>query len=287
MFMQEIRVDARDGHALSARTYQPVEAPRRAMLIAGAMGVPQRFYEGFATWLADQGVAVITFDWRGVGASAPPSLRGFKASITDWATQDLPAMVDELRQRWPGLPATYLGHSLGGQLFGWLDNASVFDRVLTVAAGNGYWRLNAKAVRSRAPLLWWVLAPIGIALAGYFPGKRLKVIDDVPAAAMWQWRKWCLHPDYLACEGPEMVARYASVSTPIRAIVMDDDELLSPAGVRDLYRLYSTAPVTFESPAPAAFGLKRIGHFGFFKSSGTPSKGMTDLWAHALPWIDA
>lgn len=257
------------------------------MLIAGAMGVPQRFYEGFAHWLTEQGVAVLTFDWRGVGDSAPSSLRGFRASITDWASQDLPSLVDAMAQRWPGLPATYLGHSLGGQLFGWLDNASVFDRMVTVAAGNGYWRLNAKAVRSRAPFLWWLLAPVGIALVGYFPGRRLGVMDDLPAAAMWQWRRWCLHPDYLAAEGPDMVARYARVTTPIRAIVLDDDELLSPAGVRDLYRLYSKAPVTFESPKPASFGLKRIGHLGFFKSNGIPSTEMTALWAHALPWIDA
>ena len=105
-----------DGHELAARAYVPAGEVRRAVLIGAAMGVPQRFYQAFATWLATQGVAVLTFDWRGTGESAPRSLRGFKASITDWATQDLPAAADALCARWPDAPRTFLGHSLGGMI---------------------------------------------------------------------------------------------------------------------------------------------------------------------------
>jgi predicted alpha/beta hydrolase len=282
MPLQDIRVDTPDGHALSARVYLPVQAPRRVVLLAGAMGVPQRFYEPFAQWLSEQGLAVLTFDWRGTGASAPRRMRGFKASITDWAMQDLPALIDELNKRWPDVPATYLGHSLGGQVFGWLDQAHRFDRVLTVASGNGYWRFNAPGTRFRAPFLWWLLAPVGIGLMGYFPGKRLGVVGDLPAGAMWQWRRWCLHPDYLGMEGAALRQRYAAIKVPITAVVMVDDELLSPHGIRDLYRLYSGAQVRFESIEPHRVGLKRVGHFGLFK----PNSAST-LWPLALQWIEA
>lgn len=246
------------------------------------MGVPQRFYQPFATWLAEQGVAVMTFDWRGTGESAPRQLRGFQASITDWATRDLPAVAEAFCARWPDVPRTYLGHSLGGQLFGWLDEPHRFERVLTVASGNGYWRLNAPAVRRRAPVLWWVLAPLGIALAGYFPGKRLGAVGDLPAAAMWQWRRWCLHPEYLGAEGAELKARYASVRVPITAVVLEDDELMSPEGIRHLYRLYAQAPVRFEHLHPAREGWPRVGHFGLFK----PQSAST-LWPRALQWIES
>lgn len=280
--MQDIVVAARDGHELAARVYLPVGQPRRVVLIAAAMGVPQRFYEAFARWLTDQGLAVLTFDWRGVGQSRPGSLRGFKASITDWATQDLPAVVDELCRRWPQLPATYLGHSLGGQVYGWLAPTQRFERVLTVASGNGYWRYNAPQVRSGAPVLWWVIAPLATTVMGYFPGARLGVLSDVPADAMWQWRRWCLHPDYLGAEGPALRQRYAQVTTPITAVVMTDDELLSPPGIRDLYRLYSGAPVQFETIEPKLLGLKRVGHFGLFKTTSAST-----LWPKALGWIEA
>lgn len=271
-----------DGRQLTARIYTPEVPVRRAVLIAPAMGVPQRFYEAFATWLTTQGVAAMSFDWRGTGESAPKRLRGYQASITDWATKDLPAVVDAFCAHWPDVPRTYLGHSLGGQLFGWLDKPERFERALTVASGNGYWKLNAGAVKLQAPFLWWILAPVAITLAGYFPGKRLGAVGDLPAAAMWQWRKWCLHPDYLGAEGPALRAQYAQVRVPITAVVLDDDELLSPAGIRKLYRLYEQAPVRFEHLHPHQVGMKRIGHFGLFKATAEQS-----LWPSALTWLGA
>jgi predicted alpha/beta hydrolase len=282
MTFHAVTVTAADGHVLAARVYLPQTAPRRAVLLTTAMGVPQRFYEAFATWLASQGVAVMSFDWRGMGDSAPPRLRGYRASITDWATQDLPAVADAFCARWPDVPRTYLGHSLGGQLFGWMPDPQRFERVLTVAAGNGYWRLNAPALRKKAHFLWWVLVPLSIAVAGYFPGKRLGAVGDLPAGAMWQWRRWCLHPDYLGAEGHGVRAVYAQVRTPITAVVMEDDELLSPEGTRNLYRLYAQAPVRFEHLHPRREGWPRVGHLGFFKSSSA-----SILWPRALQWIEA
>jgi hypothetical protein len=37
-----------------------------------------------------------------------------------------------------------------------------------VASGTGYWRLNAPAIRWRAPLLWLGIAPLATRVAGYF-----------------------------------------------------------------------------------------------------------------------
>jgi predicted alpha/beta hydrolase len=279
--MQTLQVNAPDGQALAARLYVPEGPPHRLVLIAAAMGVPQRFYEPFAQWLSEQGVAVMTFDWRGIGDSRPRHLRGFKASITDWATLDLPAVADALLARWPGVPATFIGHSLGGQLFGMLDGTHRFERVLTVAAGNGYWPLNAKATRWQAPLLWWFLAPVSVALAGYFPGKRLGVVGDLPAAAMMQWRRWCLHPDYVGAEGAQVRARYAAVTTPMTVLLMPDDELLSPQGIRRLYQLYSGAAVNIVQVDARAWGRQHLGHFGLFKRHAS-----SPLWAAMLAWIE-
>lgn len=278
--VQTLNLTTPDGQVLSARVYEPEGPPHRVVLLASAMGVYQRFYAPFAQWLTRQGVAVLTFDWRGMGDSAPARLRGFKASIEDWALLDLPAAVAAMRQRWPDVPATYVGHSLGGQVFGWPGIESAFERVLTVAAGSGYWRLNAAQVRWRSPVLWWVLAPVAIALTGYFPGNSIKVVGDLPAGAMWQWRRWCLHPDYLGAEGPQVLSRYAQVTTPITAVVMDDDELVSPAGVHDLYRLYAAAPVQFVTPRRQDHGMRRIGHFGLFHP-----KAEASLWPQTYQWL--
>lgn len=282
MMEEAFELQTRDGHSLAARAYQPGGLVRRAVLLSPAMGVPQAFYRPFATWLAEQGVAVLTFDFRGMGESAPASLRGYRANITDWATQDQPAVLAELLRRWPGVPLTYLGHSLGGQIFGWLDGQGHFERVVTVASGNGYWRFNAPQLRFSVHLLWWVVAPVALLLFGHFPGERLGMLGNLPSGAMWQWRRWCLHPDYVGSEGAALRARYAQVRTPITAAVIEDDELIRPEGIRRLYRLYPNAPTRFESLQAQAHGLKRLGHFGLFKTQSASA-----LWPLALQWIDA
>lgn len=279
---EALNLQTLDGHTLVARAYQPTGEVRRAVLLSPAMGVPQAFYRPFATWLAEQGVAVLTFDFRGMGESAPASLRGYEASITDWATHDQPAALAELLRRWPGVPRTYLGHSLGGQIFGWLDGHGHFERMVTVASGNGYWRYGTSQVRYSALLLWWLIAPLALMVYGYFPGDRLGLLGTFPRQVMWQWRRWCLHPDYVGAEGADLRARYAQVRTPITAVVLEDDELVSPEGIRSLYRLYPNAPTRFETIHPQALGLKRLGHSGLFKP-----KAASTLWPMALQWIDA
>lgn len=50
------------------------------LIVAGATGVPQRFYQRFATFCAAQGIEVWTLDYRGIGLSKPADLRGSSIS---------------------------------------------------------------------------------------------------------------------------------------------------------------------------------------------------------------
>ena len=91
-----------DGHSLAARCFKPHgEAAKRAVIIACALGVPQSFYARYATWLTQQGCVAYTFDWRGMGESAPDNLRHYRAKLIDWALQDAPAMMELVAQRHP------------------------------------------------------------------------------------------------------------------------------------------------------------------------------------------
>lgn len=276
-----IDITTQDGHRLVGHCYASRGPAKRALLLANAMGVPQRFYAKFAQWLSEQGMMVLTFDFRGQGESAPRSLKGFAADLDTWARYDLQAAVDWLQQHHPDLPKTFMGHSLGGQLFGMIRGHEAFDRMVTVASGSGYWRYNAAPLRYFVWLLWFVIAPVSMRVAGYFPGKRLRTVGDLPTGVMRQWRRWCLHPDYLGAEGDTTRHTYAQVRTPITAVILEDDELIVPKGIRALYRLYANAPVRFEQLKPAALGLKRIGHFGYFHSHSAQT-----LWPRALRWID-
>jgi predicted alpha/beta hydrolase len=52
-----------------------------------------------------RGYLAATFDYRGIGESAPATLRGFQVDIRDWATQDCPAVVEFIKARTPGVPS--------------------------------------------------------------------------------------------------------------------------------------------------------------------------------------
>src|SRR5215470_16416308 len=115
-----------DGFDLAAQTYGDAGACRAGVLLVGAMGVDQQYYGAFASWLAEQGFFVVTFDYRGMGDSRPlryrESLRGFEADVSTWAARDVPAAVEFIAARIDGKPLLWLGHSLGGQILGLVPN---------------------------------------------------------------------------------------------------------------------------------------------------------------------
>src|SRR6185503_6816847 len=96
-----ISIEAADGFRLAADLFAPNDA-RAAVLIAPAMGVAREFYRPFAGFLAENGLASLVLDYRGIGGSAPKSLRGFKASLHEWAELDLEAALETIRARFAG-----------------------------------------------------------------------------------------------------------------------------------------------------------------------------------------
>jgi predicted alpha/beta hydrolase len=136
-----INFAARDGYRLAATEFVPDGPPSAAIMINSATAVPRRIYRGFATYLAERGFAVLTYDYRGVAGSRPESLVGFPARMRDWAALDVTAALEHARARWPDLPLAAVGHLFGGQAIGLLPNNDMISRTLMIAAQAGYWRL--------------------------------------------------------------------------------------------------------------------------------------------------
>lgn len=264
--MERVTLKAVDGAQIAARIYEPEGPLEGNVVIGGAMGVRQDFYAPFAGWLARQGWRVTTFDYRGSGDSAPPSLRGFRADLFDW-TRDYEAAIEHAHAALPGAPLYLLGHSLGAQLPGLLANQDKVSGLLSVAAGSGYWRENAPQLKRMVLYFWFVLVPVATRLFGYFPGRRLRKVGDLPAGVILQWRRWCLHPRYsVGAEGESARQAYARARFPVLALSVSDDELMTLEGTRSLVSLYENAPHRIERVAPGDHGGRRIGHFGPFRS---------------------
>lgn len=283
---------ARDGFELAATRFDPdpnaSEQARGVVLIVPATGVAQRLYRGFASFLAGEGFCVLTWDWRGTGGSRPASLRGFRATMMDWATVDFGGVLDWARGNADGQPLFAVGHSFGGQALGLLAGAELrreagsdaeapwrgFAGAVTVAAQSGYWRHWPRPQRYWYAFVWHVIVPLFTALYGYFPSPLFRFGEELPAGVARQWARWCRSPEYLGDWSGH--ARFAA---PMLALSFADDGYAPPVAVAALHGHYTAADLTTRHVRPGDLGVARIGHFGFFKP------GLPALWREVSAWL--
>ncbi|WP_296049453.1 alpha/beta hydrolase, partial [uncultured Alteromonas sp.] len=99
-----VTIECTDDVCLSGLLYKPLAAPLATVMIAPATGIKQGFYTRFATFLAEQGIAVLTFDNRGIGDS-PKTRRVMRETrLQDWGQKDMPAALAFLQQQFPARP---------------------------------------------------------------------------------------------------------------------------------------------------------------------------------------
>ena len=256
-----LRLRAADGAELGATWFAAQGVQRGIVVLSPAAGVPQRFYRRFAFWLAQRGHAVLGFDFRGIGASAPRSLRGFEATFDHWVLDLDAALAHALSRRAGGL-VVCIGHSVGGTLLFMAENAARLDALVAVAPQTAYWRDFAHPQRWPMALLWHGLMPALVAVAGYFPARALGLGEDLPRGVAMQWalRPWRpLFGDAASAE------RRARVLPTTHLLAAGDDVFATPAAVDRLLALLPELRVRRHVIEPRAHGLARIGHFGLFR----------------------
>lgn len=275
MTQQAFAFRAADGTPLAGALFEPTGQPRGAVLIAGALGVNQHFYAAFATWLAARSHLVMTFDLRGMGASRQPqhahSLRGLDIDMLGWARLDFAAAVQHLAALNGGAKIAVIGHSLGMHHAAMTDAATqaCISQVVSVAAGAGYWRDWVPHARRSAPLMLHLAGPLLTPLFGYFPGKRLGMVDDLPAPVMRQWSRWCKHPDFAwGLEPDKVMPSLQTAHFAITAFSFTDDDAISLACTQKLLAVLPNAQYQLRVVSPSDVGLAKIGHVGAFRGGG-------------------
>lgn len=266
-------VQTQDGYKVKVTSFSTSSESRPVVVIAPAMGASQGFYHPLGMWLAEKGWRVICFDYRGLEKEARVHAR-MQHSIRTWAEQDANAVLNFAHELAQGNELVWFGHSLGCQLPGAMPDRHKISRIAGAATGTGYWLRGDLSLLPKAMLLWFFLVPVLTPLFGYFPGKRMNVVTDLPKNVIWQWRRWCLNRDYVAgAEGQAVKEQYDQMKIPLDILTFTDDELMSRKNSEDLYRLYPNSVGVHHRTSPAKLGLKKIGHFGFFKR-----KHQVDLW---------
>jgi len=280
---EHVTLTASDGRTLAA-LYLEAGAPRGALAVNGATGFPREFYLKFASYCAERGYHSLVYDYRGMGASATAPLAEEPARMSDWGLLDMPAALEWLKTRAPGLPLFTLGHSVGGQLIGCMPNQAVARAHVMVATSIGYWRGQRVPFRYLALLFWKLYGPLELAARGYVPRGTLWRGDALPAGVFLEWRKWCLRPQHFAPDlvGDPVSGPFAAVRAPVLSLSFSDDPIATPWAVGELLALYPNAAIERRLTTPSQARVRRIGHHGFFAE-----RHRETLWRPALDWIDA
>lgn len=268
-------IPARDGYPLAATV---LGSGPDAVVLNSATAVPRGYYRAYAEALAAEGYTVVTYDYRGIGESRPPRLRGFPGTTSDWALLDMAAVVDFAVNSFDPRHLFLVGHSVGGQLAGLLDNADLVRGMVTVSSQSGYWRHQGRGQRLPVAVHTHLTLPLLAGALGYVPWSRFSSAEDLPAQAARQWSRWCRDPRYLMSDASLPLERYASFAAPVLAYSVEDDPWGTARSVDAMMSAYPT--VERRHLRAREHGLERIGHFGFFRRESQV------LWRETFSWLD-
>jgi predicted alpha/beta hydrolase len=285
---QTVAFTTSDGVRLGGTWFVPAPAgsvpPKRAILIVCGAGIPAKYFSGLARYLAEHGAAVLTFDYRGIAASREGRLRELKAGMDDWALKDIAAALKELSVRYRGIPVGAVAHSVGTLLIGAAPGADRVDRAVFLGAHTGYWRDYRRRWRVPLFLMWHVAMPAITRRLGYFPGRALRLGEDLPGqvALDWAGRR---QRSLVSSKGDEArfgaaLARYRQFTARTLVLSATDDAFAPPAAAVTLLANYPRIVAVRESVSPRQAGCRKVGHFGFLRRSARDF-----FWPRIAEWL--
>jgi predicted alpha/beta hydrolase len=279
MHAEDITLRAADGYKLAATHFPAASA--QFIVIGSATAVPRGFYRRFAQYAQQRGVNVIATDYRGIGGSAPRSLRGFLPDYADWSRLDLAAAVDYALARGK---AWLVGHSLGGHAIGQLPDANLLEAAYVCGSGAGWHGYMPKSEQRKVWLLWNLIGPVATRLLGYQPMSKFGLGEDIPVSIYRQWKRWCQYPRYFFDdpEAAHITHGFAQVKIPIAAAVSVDDLWAPPASRDAFFSGFSGAQVERIDLSPQQLGALHIGHMGYFRAAVGER-----LWPQMIAWLEA
>jgi predicted alpha/beta hydrolase len=278
-----VEIICHDGQVLGGHIWSASDdSAAGTIIINPATGVLARYYHRYARFLTRHGFDVLTYDYRGIGASRPDHLQQCGFRWRDWGTLDFDAAVRFMRARRTTGPLIVVGHSVGGFLPGLADSAPMIDRMLTVGAQYAWWGDYAPRQRLRLFVKWHLVMPTVTALYGYFPGRKLGWLEDLPAgvANEWSFRGPRFEHSHPRGERLAILSRMAAVTAPILAVAVSDDELGTIPAIRRTLGYYTHAPRTVTLLKPSDYSRDVIGHFNLFHDSHTAG-----FWRETLAWL--
>lgn len=265
--MRSIELRTDDNYTLSAHIFEPENSNNRLLLINSATGVKQQIYFSFAKFFSEQGFTVITYDYRGIGLSKPKRMRGFKASMRIWGTEDYKAATAFIKTEFPNHLKYALGHSVGALILGMNSDSKMFDAFVFVGTQNAFVGNLKFKTRIEAYLGFGIAQPLSTKILGYFPGNWFGLGESLPAGSAFDWRTLILNKKSTNRLLEKVSDFSKDLNQKVFVIQAEDDVWLTDKGVKSLLEnTYPNLKPTYRFVKTSESEKKEIGHINFFRN---------------------
>ena len=281
--MNETFIVAADGYKLSALFDKPVGRSIGTIVISSATGVKKEFYVNFARFLVDKGYAVLLYDYRGIGGSAPLDIKLSDAYMHEWGIKDMNAVMDYLVNKKGLTEIIWIGHSVGAQLIGFVDNHRHIKRVIAINSALGYWGYLPFPKNFIIWILWFLIGPLLVKIYGYGNMKKIGWGENLPRNALLEWRKWCLNRNYFESLVIEKLGmeKFYHFMIPITSVYTSDDFIANDRTVPLMLDFFPNAPREILKLPVRKYTREKVEHTGIFRK-----KFKDTLWVYLLDVIE-
>ena len=276
-------ITAADGYKLSAIYGTPLGESRGNIILSSATGIKKEFYINFASFLIQNGYRVLLFDYRGIGGSAPGSLKTSRSYMHEWGTLDMNAALDYLVIEKRLTEIIWVGHSVGAQLIGFIKRQQYIRKVISISAAFGYWRYFPFPVKWKIWGLWFFIGPLMVRIYGYGAMKKIGWGENLSRNMMKEWREWCLSKTYFTGILEKILAtdKFYGFTVPITSVYMSDDHLANDKTAPMMLKFFPNAPINIIKLEVEKYTTYKAGHTGIFRK-----KFQNDLWIHLTTIIE-
>ncbi|UII35110.1 alpha/beta fold hydrolase [Fulvivirga ulvae] len=262
------------------------EFPKAVVQFNCGTGTKKEVYLSFLNYLAANGYVCCLWDYRGSGNSSAENLGKCDFTFSDYGTKDMPAIKTFLSRRFSGLPLFIVAHSAGGQQIGFMEDLDHVKGIVNFAVSSGYYPNMPLAYRMKAYLYFYVFAPVSVLFTGYVKAKPFGLMENLPKNVVYEWRDWLEKEDYFFDKkffGKTVPGgHFKNYNLPIHTYWTTDDTISNEKNINAFWKhVESDQEIGFTKLEPSDFGLKNIGHFGFFR------RNMKDaLWRNVVNKLD-
>ncbi|MDX2048827.1 MAG: alpha/beta hydrolase [Chitinophagaceae bacterium] len=285
MNLETFEVTCIDNIVLKGQLLIP-DNPKAVVQFNCGTGTNKELYKSFLTFLTNNGYICCLWDYRGGGDSATKGLANCNFTFSDYGIKDMTAIKNYLHNRFINLPFLMAAHSAGGQQIGFMEDLEGVKGVINFAVSSGYYRNMLFAYRMKAYFFFYFFSPISVLFSGFVKAKPFALMENLPKNVVYEWRDWLEKENYFFDEkyygNTVPRGQFKNFKFPIHTYFSVDDPISNEANTKAFWKnIEGEKEITFTKLIPEKLGLKRIGHFGFFK------RIMEDkLWNDVLKKMD-